>query len=250
MQVIDWLAEMGVRGVSISGGEPTLHRDIVALLRHAKSHGLGVVLSTHGQFHRRAVECAPWVDWMALPIDGATEGMLVEMRGKAWGVDDAQRLVADAREANPDIKIKIGTVANMVNRLHVPAVGESLVERGLPVQTWKIYQYTARRQFKDRWRDYHLSDSAYAAVREAVQNRVPTSQFDIVYSTNDKRRAAYLFAYPDGTLSIPNQGPDMEDHVVGNLFLQGREVLDRVPTIIDSINHAGNYNDTYPGVST
>lgn len=248
MQALDWLAELGVRTVSVSGGEPVLVRDIVPLLAHAKSLGLSVIVSTHGQARQRVLACVPYIDWIALPIDGLTQAMLREMRGKAWGLDEAATLVGEIRERKPDIHIKIGSVANRVNQHQIADIGVALADRNIPIDTWKVYQYTARRQFKHRWGEYHLSDEAYAEVRREIEARLPKPPFEIVYSSNSVRRMAYVFIYPDGTVAIPNVGQAMEDIVVGNAYSEGRAVLTRVPNV-NALNHHDNYNLTYPGTT-
>lgn len=247
--VLGWLAEYGAKGIVISGGEPTIHKDIVHLLRQSKLHGLSVVMSTHGQFRERVLACAPWTDWIALPVDGVTTSVLRTMRGKSWGVDNANALIEELRTAHPRIKIKLGTVANRQNHLEVPEIGAALYDKQVKINTWKIYQYTARRQFKHRWQGYHLPDDEFAALQSKIRNRIPDAPFNIVYSSNVSRGRAYVFVYPDGTVSIPNVGEKMEDLTLGNLYVEGRQVLDRV-TGFCAENHWTNYHSTYPGSVT
>jgi MoaA/NifB/PqqE/SkfB family radical SAM enzyme len=171
------------------------------------------------------------------------------MRGKSWGVDNANALIEELRTAHPRIKIKLGTVANRQNHLEVPEIGAALYDKQVKINTWKIYQYTARRQFKHRWQGYHLPDDEFAALQSKIRNRIPDAPFNIVYSSNVSRGRAYVFVYPDGTVSIPNVGEKMEDLTLGNLYVEGRQVLDRV-TGFCAENHWTNYHSTYPGSVT
>lgn len=243
--ILTWIKESGAKGIVVSGGEPTLHRDIVSLLSCARALGLSTVMSTHGQFPDRVLKCAEFLAWVAVPVDGVSESMLRQMRGSPWGVPEAQGLVNRLREARPNIGIKLGTVANKQNYDEVPKVGELLARRRVAIDTWKIYQYTARRQFKHRWREYHLEDERFEALRQTIGSEIHGADFDIVFSSNVSRRRAYLFVYPDGTVAIPNVGRSMEDRTVGNVYLEGKSVFDRVEGII-SENHRTNYSSTYP----
>lgn len=245
IQVLEWIHAFGARGIVVSGGEPTIYSDITKLLKHAKDLGLSVVMSTHGQIRKKVLACAPFTDWIALPIDGVSEQMLAEMRGRPWGLTQAKGLVSELKAQHPQLGIKLGTVATKINLDEIPLLAEELVKSEIRIDTWKVYQYTARRQFKDRAPEFTISDEAFSKLRTKVCEVAPQSPFNIVFSTNDSRRRAYLFVYPDGTLAVPNLGLDMGDLVIGNLATEGSSVFQRV-TGIDFVNHSQNYGSTYP----
>ena len=230
----------------MSGGEPTIHPDIVRLLAHAKALGLSVVMSTHGRVRQRVIDCAQFTDWIAIPVDGISNSMLAQMRGRPWGLAEADSLVKDLRRTNPGIRIKLGTVATAVNHYEIPALASALVESGIMIDTWKIYQYTARRQFKHRASEFQMPDAAFRGLQDSVHRAIPTSTFQVVFSSNASRRGAYLFIYPDGTVAVPNVGEGMDDFVVGNLNAEGPEVLERAKAL-DWDNHLRNYHGTYVG---
>jgi Fe-coproporphyrin III synthase len=246
MQVLDWIQAFGARGIVVSGGEPTIYPDITKLLKHAKDLGLSVVMSTHGQIRKKVLACVPFTDWIALPIDGVSEQMLAEMRGRPWGLTQAKELVSELKAQHPRLGIKLGTVATKVNLDEIPLLAEELVKSEIRIDTWKVYQYTARRQFKDRASEFTISDEAFAKLRAKVCEVAAQSPFKIVFSTNDSRRRAYLFVYPDGTVAVPNVGLEMTDHVLGNLFTEGGSVFERVSGV-DFDNHSQNYGSTYSG---
>ncbi|TDX29452.1 pyruvate formate lyase activating enzyme [Modicisalibacter xianhensis] len=57
-------------GVVISGGEPTLHRELPAALRDIKQRGFATGLHTAGVYPERLVQALPWLDWVGLDIKG------------------------------------------------------------------------------------------------------------------------------------------------------------------------------------
>jgi MoaA/NifB/PqqE/SkfB family radical SAM enzyme len=234
----------GAQGIVVSGGEPTIHPDIVPLLSHAKQLGLSVVMSTHGQIPNRVLACAPFTDWIAIPIDAVSSEMLKLMRGRIWGVQQARDLVEQLRRVKPSIGIKLGTVANAINLNEIPLLARELVESEIRIDTWKIYQYTARRQFKHRASEFRISEQKFGALADMVDAVVPNRCFRIVFSSNSSRQRAYLFIYPDGSVGIPNVGPQMDDIILGNLLSEGTAVLKRVAQI-DWNNHVANYRSTY-----
>jgi molybdenum cofactor biosynthesis enzyme MoaA len=249
LQALGWLRQYGVQGIVISGGEPTIHPDIVSLLRHAKGLGLSIVLTTHGRFSDRVLRCAPYCDWIAVPVDGVTVGTLAEMRGSPWGLADATALISAVRADNPAAKIKLGTVATRKNRHEIPLLGRQLLLTDIGIDTWKVYQYTPRRKSRARAAEFRLCDAEYDTLcRDIASVLTPDPRFSVVFSSNESRRQAYVFLYSDGAVVIPNVGEDMSDIFVGNLYLEGMPALDRVQGVILS-NHLGNYRNTY-GTST
>ena len=244
MDALRLIKTCGAHGIVVSGGEPTIHPDIVPLLSHAKDLGLSVVMSTHGQIRRKVLECAPYTDWIALPVDGITKDMLITMRGRPWDINQAKLLIEELKECNPQIKIKLGTVATKKNLNEVPQIGIEAYDKNLEIDTWKVYQYTARRKFKNRADEFSISDQQYFLLRDKVLSLLKNPPFQVVFSSNKSRKRAYVFIYPDGTVAIPNIGKKMGDIVIGNLYQEGKRVLDRV-TGIDLERHGSNYNSTY-----
>jgi radical SAM protein with 4Fe4S-binding SPASM domain len=50
LRLIDEMSDMGVWAVAITGGEPTLHKDFVQIVQHARRRGLLVGIATNGMF--------------------------------------------------------------------------------------------------------------------------------------------------------------------------------------------------------
>ncbi len=115
LNALPWIREAGAQGIVVSGGEPTIFKDIVIVLAHARRLGLSVVMSTHGQNRQGVLACAAFTNWIALPVDGVTQRILSAMRGKAWNLQDASSRIEEIRAVNPAVQIKLGTVATRQN---------------------------------------------------------------------------------------------------------------------------------------
>lgn len=243
-EALGWIRRRGARGIVVSGGEPTIHKDIVLLLSHAKQLGLSVVMSTHGQFRSRVLACVPYTDWIALPVDGVTPKMLQQMRGRPWSLDDAWSLIGEIKRTRSQVGIKLGTVANRKNLSEIPLLAREISTKRLAINTWKVYQYTPRRQFAHRAAEFQISDAEYSTLYDQVRTELRSFPGNVVFSSNASRRRAYVFVYPDGTVAIPNNGQAMSDLTLGNLHNEGPSVLDRIAGV-DLGNHLGNYTSTY-----
>ena len=59
-----------LEAVVFSGGEPTLHRDLLAAIREAKAMGFKVGLHTAGPYPERLARLLPQLDWVGLDVKG------------------------------------------------------------------------------------------------------------------------------------------------------------------------------------
>jgi len=62
-----------VEAVVISGGEPTMHKEIPKFLKKLKEKGFAVKLDTNGFFPEVLKECLPFVDYVALDVKTSLE---------------------------------------------------------------------------------------------------------------------------------------------------------------------------------
>lgn len=72
LKTLEDLASNGVKAVMFAGeGEPLLHANISAFVRHAKENGLAVAITTNGVLFNReeAEECLPYLSWIRFSVD-------------------------------------------------------------------------------------------------------------------------------------------------------------------------------------
>jgi pyruvate formate lyase activating enzyme len=62
-----------VDAVVVSGGEPTLHKELPRFLKRLKERGFKVKLDTNGFYPRVLEECLPYVDYVALDVKTSLE---------------------------------------------------------------------------------------------------------------------------------------------------------------------------------
>ena len=244
LETINQIAKRGATGIVVSGGEPTIYPHLIELLLQAKRQGLSVVISTHGRHRERVLRCASLVDWIALPVDGYSPSSLRILRGDTWGIENAEELAAMVKEANPHVKLKLGTVATKLNLVEIEKLGVHIARHGTLFDTWKVYQYTPRRKFRDRRAEFEVSTGEFDHLGRLLGSTGVLNKVHTVLSGHELRRHAYLFVYPDGTVTIPNVGSGFDDLVLGNLLRDGWGVLDQTETH-RLFNNYANYVTTY-----
>ena len=244
IDVLSCVRDHGAEWVVFTGGEPTIRGDLPAICRHAKEIGLTVVLTSHGRFADKIINCLPWVDWLGLPIDGITKNILCLMRGDEWDITNLEALIYKAKNRSPNIGIKIGTVATKLNMHEIPQIGVLLKGRGLPVDTWKIYQYTYTPMARKYNKIFKVTNHEFDCLRGKVLKALPDTKFNIYFSSNKSRNRAYMFIYPNGTVAIPKIGTNVKDIIIGNIPQKGYKIFDSILGL-DQKNHKNNLNTTY-----
>ncbi|MGW1595209.1 radical SAM protein [Streptomyces sp. NPDC002343] len=79
---LDELAELGVTYLDITGGEPSLHRELVTAVRHARDLGMTVELTTNAiRFAPLAAGIVPLVDTLNISLDTLSAERYHRIRG-------------------------------------------------------------------------------------------------------------------------------------------------------------------------
>jgi radical S-adenosyl methionine domain-containing protein 2 len=240
------LPHHGVRAIVISGGEPTLVPELPALLRAAKGAGLNVALSTNGaRLGERLAAIAPWLDWVALPLDGDQPQRHARMRvGSRAHFRTILQLIGRIRSEQPHVRVKLGTVVCAINRDWVVGLAEVVAGRYAP-DVWKLYEVECAGYAHESWDRLALGEAEFdeillRATEAARRNGIPIA----TYRRAD-RTGKYLFVEPNGDAMAVD---DRNEVVIGNFFadLSGVLATWREHVLPDRL--AGNVAMTYPGL--
>ncbi len=232
----------GVENVVISGGEPLLYKNIEELIKFIKHNDLSIVLSTHGRFRNKLLKIVEYCDWISLPIDGYKNDTAYTLRTDNVSNQEILKTAKLLKLKNPKIKIKIGTVATKVNIDEIENINSLLDENIGIFDTWKIYQYTPRRKYKENSDHLSIDDSMYEELVSKINALNKNKR--IVYSSNESRKNAYLFIYYDGDVTLVNCGNDFGDDVIGNVKTFDNINLKKIVYNLKN-NHTSNYKNTY-----
>jgi MoaA/NifB/PqqE/SkfB family radical SAM enzyme len=125
--VIDGFADLGVRGIGFTGGEPLLRPDIFQLLSHTARRGMLTHLNSNGTLiddRTAAAILEAGVDSLNISLDSATEAVHDRIRGKsgAFGktVEAIRRIDRLRKETRSPLRMKIVGVLSDDNLEEVP----------------------------------------------------------------------------------------------------------------------------------
>jgi len=142
--MIDDLAEFGAPVLLFSGGEPTIRKDLVELMHHAKSKGMRVVISTNGTLitAERAKNYAEvGLSYVGVSLDGGRETH-DEFRGLEGSFDKAVEGIRNSRDAG--IKVGLRMTINKRNWRDIPEIFKVMEEESIPRACFYHLVYTGR----------------------------------------------------------------------------------------------------------
>lgn len=113
--ILDALADAGVRRVTFSGGEPTLHPDLEQMVRHASARGLRTAIVTNGA--RLTDALLARLDLVGLSIDSADDGTQAALGRRLPGGRSYVAHIADVagRVHAAGVRLKLNTVVTRLN---------------------------------------------------------------------------------------------------------------------------------------
>ena len=136
LDLVDQMAELGVREVSLIGGEAYLRDDWTDILERIRSHNMMALLTTGGRGltkERCEEAAAAGLQSTSVSIDGVRETH-DRLRGVEGSFDSAMQAFDNLRAAG--IKVSANTQINRLSMPQLPEILESIIEAG--VHSWQI----------------------------------------------------------------------------------------------------------------
>jgi len=115
--IIDYLKENGTKVLTISGGEPTMRKDLLLILKYARKKKMLILLNTNGTKINK--ELADVVDEISLSLDGPKE-INDSIRGKG-----SYQAVIKALSICKENKVPV-TLVCVLNKKNIDYIGEIL----------------------------------------------------------------------------------------------------------------------------
>jgi MoaA/NifB/PqqE/SkfB family radical SAM enzyme len=208
LHIVSRIAESGARRIVFTGGDPLQRDDIVELIRHARTVGLEVAVSTTGDRLDAAFLDAAGdaVDLVSLPLDGSSEE--VSARTKEPGHFAAIQRALDLLAAHPGVDVKVATPVTRHNLEDVPAIVDLLDERAARMPNrlfYNVFQAFPRSMADDvAWDRLVVSAEEFAGLRAEVERR--RHRFRINWLDHGTLDRLYVMVFPDGSLTVPSGG--------------------------------------------
>ncbi|MEV8017008.1 radical SAM protein [Streptomyces sp. NPDC086554] len=249
LKVAAALKDGGVRGVVISGGEPTLLSyldELAAVLREPDADGGSpkVVLSTNGLAPLRTMErVLPSLSWIALPLESADADEHRALRtGVAPHRERMLALLGEVRRHHRHVQVKLGTVVTRLNVAGAPGVLDLIEDSCLP-DVWKVYQMSETNYGADNRDRLSLGDAEFEDVVHRCEDAARERGVPLRVYRNRTRTGSYFFIDPDCEVVVIDEGGERR---MGNFFDRIAEGPDELPAPVEGSRNIENFTGTYP----
>ncbi len=204
LRIVERVKEIGARRIVFTGGDPLKRPDIGQLIRHAKTIGLEVALSTTGDELRPDFlkTYGAFIDLISLPIDGPSEEVsaLTKEQGHFSAVMRSLEWLRDY----PQIDVKLCTPVTRHNLNEVPAmveIAEAYAQRTEARVFYNLFQVFPRAMITVPWDQLLVSDDEFNRLERqlAGQRHIRTN-----FLSHDTLDRLYIMIFPDGSLVIPS----------------------------------------------
>lgn len=250
LRVADVIRAAGVRGVVISGGEPTLLPYLAELVAYLRSDlptgepGPQVVLSTNGLAPMATMQrILPNLSWIALPMES---GVLNEHKALRTGVaghrDRVLGLLAEVRKNHARVGVKLGTVVTQWNVSGAPRVLDLIEDYALP-DVWKVYQMSETNYGADNRARLAIDNHTFEDVAEQCASAASKRGVRLRVYRNSTRSGSYLFIDPDCRMVVIENG---SERAIGGLFDEIDSAASALAAQALGRRLVDNFTGTYP----
>lgn len=237
-EVIDFAADavdIGVTQATLSGGDPLFHPEIVPALSGLKDLGIKIKLDTVGTAFLEAApivykgrgtaakvevtDVAPHVDFVNIPLDGATQDTIINFRrGRANLLNETRAVAGLLRNAG--VAFGFNTVANAHNLDELLAMRDIAEEE--QATEWQVFEYDPNGPNPSSKKPSLVLEEGQ--FEEATRNLVSTSgNLSVVCKSLDTRSGAY-FLIDDSGLAWKPAGEGLR-HIMGHITTDREQVL-------------------------
>ena len=229
-EVFKHLKRLGLMRVDLSGGEPTVRKDIHLIAQAATDAGLNVILSTNGMLlHKDGPIGFPSNVRFHVSIDSGFSGVHESsrvLRNDKISKGSLNRVFEFlSRTVNARYRVRVLTCIGKHNRYGLFELAERLATIGVP--EWNISRILhagrAQHSYEERWK---VEDELIYEQISLIRRAFPWMR--VRYSNRTEQNGYFLLVLPDGTFAT--QYTDDRDKVVlGKVLSTSLEYLQNDP---------------------
>ncbi len=225
--VLDFLASVKAERISVTGGEPLLHENISEALEYASELGLKVTLFTSGSLlnTRRLRDYSPFLNWLALSLDGDRETNIKV--GRSEGHFDAViNVLSQVRQIAPTLQVRVATVVTKPNIGQMPSLAAILSDSRVRPDLWRIKQMLPSRRAGRHAKQLAISEEEFVARMQQIRDICP-KEMNVQIHPGRAKSGDMICIHPTGecTTTICADGVSTEIVSLGNIFVEPDLVL-------------------------
>lgn len=191
-----YLKKNGTKAIVITGGEPLLRKDIIDIVKYAKSLKLRITLSTNGILLKEKIEILNYIDELGIPLDSSTDEKGKKLRiGQNSHTShflEIMKLIASKEE----LYLTIRTVVSQKNIDDILNINKLLLDNHIKFDRWKLYQFAPLSYGELSNSQFEISTNDFIDLISYLKRIHP--RINIHYLLNNDLIGRYVFIGSDG----------------------------------------------------
>jgi len=222
-RIVEEIIKSGIKKVTLSGGEPTISKHLLKILKLIKSAGIEVVLHTNGLRidAPMAQKISPLVSRVSLSLDGSNKQMGCAMRKNISYVSHTLELMDLFKSLRVEVNVK--TLVTKVNCKDIESIGKALT--GKPLKYWSLLEFNPINRGKIYKDKFYLTERSFDTISKKMVKLFPNLTIRIRKMRSNPE--SYCFIAANGEVYTFNSLKD--DVLVGDLKKEALNlILDRI----------------------
>lgn len=217
-KIFKHMRKWGLMRVDISGGEPTVKKDILSITQAATDVGLNVILSTNGMFlHKSGPIGFPSNVRFHVSVDSGfsevheSSRILRNYRASSGSLEQVFEFLL--RTINAGYKTRVLTCIGKHNQQGLFELAERIASLG--VQEWNLSRILHAGRAQSFYEEWEIEDQLIHEQIHTIRRAFPWMR--VRYSNRTEQEGYFLLVLPDGTLAT--QYTDYRDKIILNKVL-------------------------------
>lgn len=224
-----------INNLSITGGEPLIHPDIMEILSYAKEKDFKISLSTNADFFKENTELLKYIDILGIPLDSNVMEEHDRVRGKGSynSVLDTIKYI----ENNGSSDVRIGTVLSNNNKKYIKDMA-NIINKYECIKVWRIYDELKYGYKNDKpFIETQIIDNIMMEASKMLNKK------EVTYVSRKNRDLGYFIIEPDGQVFMPMISETIDDkEYIGDIYSDSFEKLLKRWNRICNVNNHANMN--------
>jgi MoaA/NifB/PqqE/SkfB family radical SAM enzyme len=226
LSALKFARHLNARAVEFCGGEPLLYKDFDWSVEEASEQGFELILRTNAlRLAERRSFVAKHFKSVGISLDGdiKSNDLMRPLKSKdALTPEEKFSLplseINALKHLNPGIHVLLASVATKANLEGLVSLARILVEKKIPIDVWKVYQFLANNfRARDNESEFSLDPSIFSKLSEQLRD-VITGAFPLMCRKSEETDRSCVVVNVQGDVLLGSEK-------MGNVLLDSQESI-------------------------
>ncbi|MFC1627246.1 radical SAM protein [Patescibacteria group bacterium] len=218
-RIIDQIEKIGIKKVTVSGGEPLCDPDFFNVMEYMHKKGLKIILHTNGlKITKQSIKkIATFISRISLTMDGVNNKTIIQMRKNKNITKHTIFLVKQFHKFGIPVSIK--TLITKINYLDIPKIGETLIN--LSIKHWSLFEFIPLARGKINKNKFYLDPKLFDKICANLKKEFAPLLIHVRKLNREPRK--YCFIAADG--KVHTYEKEKGNIIIGDLRKQSLSLI-------------------------